>query len=184
MQKHKKIINDSDMEVKMGRLNILLCSIVVLSVLFFSGCSTSEESTSKEGEKIIPPQDTVHTAVKPEMKKEEKTDTVNIVDAQKTQKPPYQQTEISKPPEQEVPAGNYAVQVGAFKSKESAERFAELPKERFPGRIIIVPDEDNQMFKVLIGYFRAKEEARAFRDEINQKYPAEYKDAWVTEIKK
>ena len=38
------------------------------------------------------------------------------------------------------------------------------------------------LFKVLVGNFAVKDDARRFRDEILQKYPAEYKDAWVTEI--
>ena len=169
----------------MNRIIVLLFSIVLFSVFCLLGCSSSEETTSGQEEKtVVSPKDTVETALKPEIKKEEKTDTLNIMDAQKTQKPPYQPAEVSKPLESEAFECDYAVQVGAFKNKESAERFADISKERFPGRVLITTDENDMMFKVLIGYFKVKEEARVFRDELNQKYPAEYKDAWVTEIKK
>ena len=64
----------------------------------------------------------------------------------------------------------------------TAHRAAGLAKERLGKDAVIITDKTSNLLKVMVGAFATKEEARSFRDEMVEKFPAEYKDAWVTEI--
>jgi len=78
-------------------------------------------------------------------------------------------------------SGGYAVQVGAYKMQDNADRVAELAKERFGKQVYTYPDKTSGLFKVMVGNFITKDEARRFRDEMAQRFPSDYKDAWVSE---
>ena len=78
-------------------------------------------------------------------------------------------------------AGKFSVQVGAYSLVENANRVATLAKDRFGKNVYTIPDPQAGLVKVYVGDFASKDEARRFRDEMAQKYPLEYKDAWVSE---
>jgi len=82
----------------------------------------------------------------------------------------------------QLPAGKFAVQVGAYKQQENAERVASLAKDRFGKNVYTIPDAASGLVKVYVGDFASKDEARRFRDDMALKYPLDYKDAWVSEI--
>ena len=161
----------------MNRMEKLIFVLCFISALVLYGCASSEESTEK---KETPPpvvQKPSDQAPSPQPEIATKVDTVHVVNVQTSPKPSYEPTPTNEPA-----AGNFAVQIGAFKMQESAERAAVLAKERFGKDVTTLPDKLNNLFKVLVGSFTMKDDARKFRDEILQKFPAEYKDAWVTEI--
>ena len=82
----------------------------------------------------------------------------------------------------QLPAGKFAVQVGAYKQQENAEKVASLAKDRFGKNVYTIPDAASGLVKVYVGDFASKDEARRFRDDMALKYPQDYKDAWVSEI--
>jgi hypothetical protein len=83
-----------------------------------------------------------------------------------------------------LPLNKFTVQVGAYQSRQSADRTAGLAGDRFTRNIYTFYDAEGNFFKVFIGVFDSKEEARRFRDRMAQQYPQDYRDAWVAELKK
>jgi cell division septation protein DedD len=81
----------------------------------------------------------------------------------------------------QMPTGKFSVQVGAYKQQENADRVASLAKDRFAMSVYTIPDATGGLVKVFVGNFATKEDARKFRDDMAQKFPLEYKDAWVSE---
>jgi cell division protein FtsN len=167
----------------MSYKKMFIFSCYLFATLLLIGCAASEKSSEK---KETTPAPTVpkppEEPPKPEPKLSEKVDTVNV-DVQTAKKPAYPEIVFAPPfvlPEK--PSGKYAVQIGAYKMADNAERVAALAKERFGKSVITIPDKVNALYKVMIGSFVTKEDARAFRDEITQKFPIDYKDAWVAEI--
>ncbi len=162
------------------RFSIMLC---VVASLFFIGCSSSEEATDKQE---TPPPAEVQKAPEAVIVKEEppvikKIDTVNV-DIQNQQKPIYEPTPTPPPlPENQIPAGKYSVQIGAYKMPDNADRIASLAKERFNLNVYTSVDKADNLYKVMIGDFNSKDEARNFRDEMARQFPSDYKDAWVSE---
>ncbi len=155
---------------------IIICTII--SSIYFIGCATSEESTTKEESTqpaATPPQKPAETA----STAPSKADTVNVVNVQTSPKPAYEPAQSTAPA---MAKGNYTIQIGAFRQQESADRAAGLAKERLGKDAVIITDKTSNLLKVMVGAFATKEEARSFRDEMVEKFPAEYKDAWVTEI--
>jgi cell division septation protein DedD len=161
-----------------GILLIALCLVLL-------GCSSSEESAEKQ-ETAPPPSPQVEKAPpKVEAAAAPKVDTVSV-EMQNTQKPPYE----SKPapvvsPGIRPPAaltGKFAVQVGAYKMPDNADRVAALARERFGRNVTSVFDKVDNLYKVMVGDFLTKDEARRFRDTMAERYPSDYKDAWVSEL--
>jgi len=106
-----------------------------------------------------------------------KSDTLNV-NAQNTPKPVYD----SRPQTKAEPTGKYSVQVGAYKMADNAERIATVARERFGKNVYTIPDKSTDLYKVMVGDFMVKDDARRFRDDMVQKYPGDYKDAWVYEV--
>ena len=116
-------------------------------------------------------------AEKPSQSLQTKSDTLNV-NAQNSPKPVYD----SRPQKKAEPAGKYSVQVGAYKMADNAERIASLARERFGKSVYTLPDKSTDLYKVMVGDFMVKDDARRFRDDMVQKYPGDYKDAWVCEV--
>ena len=99
---------------------------------------------------------------------------------QNTKKPDYQ------PQDQTQPAAGttvtYTVQVGAYKMQDNAEKIGSLAKDRFNRGVNVVFDNASGLYKVMIGSFTSKDDARQFRDQMVQQFPADYKDAWVSDV--
>jgi len=165
----------------MKRRQTLFLVICIITGIVLFGCATSEESSEK--------QETVTPAAAPMEKTPQKTepvvspkiDTVNV-DRQNTQKPDYEPKTAPQTHPAQMPSGKYAVQIGAYKMPDNAERVAALARERLGKNVYSVHDENDNLYKVMIGDFPTKEEARRFRDVMAEKYPSDYKDAWVSEI--
>ena len=152
------------------------CCLIFYFVFSSWGCGSSEETSSTQETK--PPQEAAARA------------------AQETKTPPTVDTlstgvkELPKPVNDSrapvsaatLSSGKFSVQIGAYKMPDNADRVAALAKERFGMNVYSVRDIVDDLYKVYIGDFTAKEEARKFRDEMVQKYPTDYKDAWVSEI--
>jgi polyhydroxyalkanoate synthesis regulator phasin len=66
--------------------------------------------------------------------------------------------------------------------QDNAERVAALARERFGKNVYTIPDRLSDLYKVMVGDFTVKDEARRFRDEMVQRFPSDYKDAWVSEL--
>ena len=168
----------------MNRLSIIIVCFWIAAVLIIGGCSSSEESTKqKESPTSTTTQQPPEETIKTEAAAPAKTDTVNVVNVQDTPKPTYEPntTQQTGSPSA-TSAGVFAVQIGAYKTEENAERASALAKERFGLIVQTISDKSDLLFKVLVGSFSTRDEARKFRDDITQKYPLDYKDAWVKDM--
>ena len=160
----------------MNRISAVMLG-VSLVVLSFAGCSSSDQSGGQQESQSAPPAKTAPTSAEEVTKK---SDTLNV-NVQNTQRPAYNQQSPSGT--QPVPAsGKYSVQIGAYKQAENADRIASLARERFGKNVYTIPDKANDLYKVMVGDFAVKDDARKFRDEMVQKFPNDYKDAWVSEL--
>ena len=143
----------------------------MIGLLVFVGCGSSNESASKD--QTTP----ASTTTQQQTASTTGTETAPRSDTVKTQ---------GYDPHSSIPtqttAGKFAVQVGAYKQQENAERVASMAKDRFGKNVYTIPDAASGLVKVYVGDFASKDEARRFRDEMALKYPADYKDAWVSEI--
>ena len=151
------------------RASLVVC--IVASAFFAGGCSGSKGSS---GEKTG--SSTVQTPGEPASKGDQggaaRADTFDVK-VDNTKRPAYDQS--GQP-------GNSAVQIGAYQKQENADRAAALARERFAVSVSTMLDKTSGLYKVLVGSFTTKDDARRFRDEMVQKYPNDYKDAWTTEI--
>ncbi len=147
----------------------ILIFALACGILLLMGCSSSKQA-STTGEVAAPPQ--TEKAAPP-------VDTLTV-DTRNAEKPAY---ESRTPPSTAPvpPAGKFTVQVGAYKMPDNADRIASLAKERFARPVYTILDKADNLFKVMIGDFLTKDDARRFRDDMVQKYPSDYKDAWVSE---
>jgi cell division septation protein DedD len=160
----------------MNRFSAVILSVSMVVVLL-AGCSSSEQSGGQQESQSTPP-----PASAPPSSGEvtKQSDTLNV-QVQNTQRTVYDQQSPSST--QQPPAsGRYSVQIGAYKQAENADRIASLARERFRKNVYTIPDNVNDLYKVMVGDFAIKDDARRFRDEMVQKFPNEYKDAWVSEL--
>ncbi len=159
----------------MRTLSMLIIGIVLGIAVILAGCSSSQEGEKDRAEKVQPPP-SPKPEEQPAVKIEQpKGDTVTV-DRQSTEKPAYEPTRNS------APTGKYTVQIGAYKMPDNADRIAALAKERFTRPIYTFQDKKDNLYKVMIGDFMTKDDARNFRDQMEQQFPTDYKDAWVSEV--
>lgn len=77
----------------------------------------------------------------------------------------------------------FVVQIGAFTTKERAEKFAQDSKAKIDKEIIITYSESNNLYLVQISpFFRSRQEAELVRDEL--KVIPEFNDAWILTVNK
>lgn len=158
----------------MNLLKASLTLVAVASALFAGGCSGSKESSGdKSGSTTV--QNPPEAGAKGDNAGAARTDTFDV-NVDRTKRPAYEPSTSSGQ------AGNYAVQIGAYQKQDNADRVAALARERFPVGVSTILDRSSSLYKVLVGSFTTKEEARRFRDEMVQKFPSDYKDAWTTDI--
>ncbi len=152
---------------------------VIAGILLCSGCGSSD-ATSKD-----------HAAEAPAGSGQKPPEQSKAESATKDQTPPVDKKasgQTSYDPHASVPTattalptGKFSVQIGAYKQQDNADRVAALAKERFGLNMYTIPDAASGLVKVYVGEFATKDEARKFRDDMAQKYPIDYKDAWVSE---
>ncbi|MBI1806301.1 MAG: SPOR domain-containing protein [Ignavibacteria bacterium] len=158
----------------MKHVTVLLLWLLISCTLVILGCSSSQESSEKQGNTEPPP---VQSSPKTDVGVIPKVDTLNV-NKETTPKPSYEPKSISQ---HGLPTGRFSVQIGAYKMPDNADRIASLAKDRFGKNVYTTIDKNDNLYKVMIGDFMTKEEARGFRDEMVQKFPSDYKDAWVSE---
>ena len=78
----------------------------------------------------------------------------------------------------------YSVQVGAFRVPSNADRCQKLVTQRFKFRAVNFYDKAIKMYRVTIGDFTKKKDAFAFWRSLKEKYPKDYADSWVAEMRK
>jgi cell division septation protein DedD len=166
----------------MNPVKWILIGCCIAAMLALAGCGSSEES-NKESTPPPAASKPPEQVTKPEAAVPPKVDTVNVVNVQTAPKPTYEQnaqTQQSTQPSSQT--GTFAVQIGAYKTEENAQRAASLAKDRFGLAIQTISDKTDLLFKVMVGSFMTRDDARKFRDDITQKYPLDYKDAWVKDM--
>ncbi|MFN3873036.1 MAG: SPOR domain-containing protein [Ignavibacterium sp.] len=132
----------------------ILLLLVILNVIHLS-CTASQSSTD-ENEKIY---------VFDEQKNNEK------IDVKKGGEFPN------------IEETYFVVQIGAFTTKERAEKFAEMSKSKISKEIIITYSENNNLYLVqLTPFYKSRQEAELLRDEI--KLIPEFNDAWIVTVNK
>jgi cell division septation protein DedD len=161
----------------MRTLFVKLAAITVASALLFyiGGCTASEEAEQEEGVKQEAPAPT-----QPETKTTVKKDTTEV----KVVPPANVQPEQETKPAPTAPATVYAVQIGAFETEANASRAEQTIKARFTNPVRRYFDETTKLYKVSVGSFSTKDQALEFRKMLNEKYPGEYRDAWIVEMQK
>ena len=169
----------------MKQIRIFFVSLCFLAAILLAGCSSSQESSEqKESTPPQPAQKVPEESPKPEPKITPRADTLNV-DVKNDQRPAYEPKPAPEPTEQVMPRGGYTVQIGAYKMPDNAERIASLARERYGAKsVFTIIDKMDNLYKVMVGDFTSKDEARRFRDEMAQRYPGDYKDAWVSETSK
>ncbi len=153
------------------RTPVMIAFVLVAALL--AGCGTSQQTAAPAPQSIPPVSQ--EPAAKQQPKPADKVDTLEVStqDSRKTDYPPAPPASVT---------GSFAVQAGAYKQQESADRVASLARERFARPVTVQFDNTAGLYKVMIGSFPSKDEARRFRDQIVAQYPTDYKDAWVSEV--
>lgn len=138
------------------RIRILIYISVLFALIYLAGCSSSEEAT----------------------KEKNKNSDVYIFD----EVPSDTTVDLSEP--EGFPPFNkeyYVVQIGAFTSKDRAEKFAEDSRIKLQMDTNISFNPDVNLFVVqLKKQFKTRKEAENMRD--NLRTMNEYKDAWVLSV--
>src|SRR5260221_1846136 len=151
-------------------MNVFKSPLIVLlaaAAFIAGGCSGSKgSSTGSTGST------TSQTPSEPASTGAAKSDTFDVK-VNNAKKPPY---------ETAGQQSGFTVQIGAYQKQENADRVASLARERFTVTVNTILDKTSGLYKVLVGSFTTKEQARSFRDDMVQKYPSDYKDAWTTDI--
>lgn len=157
---------------------LLVCTLISFALLLI-GCSSSQQSSEEQRGTETPPvqKPPEQSPPKPEVSVTPKVDTLSV-NKETTPKPSYEEKATSS---HSLPTGRFSVQVGAYTMPDNADRIASLAKERFGKNVYSTIDKGDKLYKVMVGDFMTKEEARSFRDEMVQKFPSDYKDAWVSE---
>ena len=165
----------------MNNIRILISATVVFASMAIVGCSSSKPASNATEQNSIPPP----SATPQQEARHDRVDTLEV-QTQDKQQPSYQSQSNPPPAPSSASAtaaspGTYAVQVGAYKAQDAADRIAQLAKERLGRGVNVTYDGARNLYKVTVGTFLTKDDARSFRDEMVRKYPADYKDAWVAE---
>ena len=74
----------------------------------------------------------------------------------------------------------YSVQIGAYRLKSNLERNYALCLKRFKQPIIKFYEPGIKMDRLCVGHFATAKEAKNFAKSIQEQYPKEYKEVWVT----
>lgn len=77
----------------------------------------------------------------------------------------------------------FVVQIGAFTTKDRAERFAQMSKTKLNRELIITYSENNNLYLVQLNpFYKNRQEAELVRDEL--KNLPEFSDVWIVTVNK
>jgi cell division septation protein DedD len=183
----------------MKRTPYYLALSLLFSGLLFWGCSSSEETESKEEKQpprefkqVEPQKETLPKTDAPDMEKPEMPSTEKNVPADQQNKPDAgQQQRESTPVEKEQPqqqqphAGSgammWSVQIGAFKAESGAFQLVNDAKNKFKQPVYKQYDPISGFYKVTVGSFQMKDQASQFKVEVQAKG---YQDAFLVEVRR
>ncbi|MEK6571948.1 MAG: SPOR domain-containing protein [Bacteroidota bacterium] len=155
--------------------NFLFIGAAFALVLYVGGCTASEEAEQEEGMKTEAPAEK-----QPDAKATMKKDTAEVKVLPPAKSEPVKEAIPPAP----TPVTLFGVQVGAFENAENAARIEQTLKARFTQTVRKYYDEATKLHKVSIGSFATRDQALEFRKMLHEKYPGEYKDAWIVEVQK
>ena len=131
-------------------------------------CSVSQEAEYEDEYDLEPPFEKVTV----------KKDTAGV----RVITPQVSEAEKAPRPITLTPGSMYAVQIGAFEIVENADRVEQLAKLRFALPVRKSYDWMTSFYRISVGSFATKDEALEWRKILNERYPGEYRDAWVVEV--
>ncbi len=138
-------------------MNRLLVLIIAVSCYYLAGCASSQETQSTGAGK----------------------DSVYVFDS-------APDTEADDIPALEYPDMGmtyYVVQIGAFTTKDRAQRFSEESKQLLPFDVKTSFSRQNNLYVVQISnYYTSRPEAEAVRNDLWKK--EKFRDAWILTIYK
>lgn len=145
-----------------------------LSLVLVTGCGRIPEA-EEAGAPTPPAPPPVTAQPSPHMQFETRTDTVST---EKTRHKPGAQSTNREP------QIRYMVQVGAFKVPNNASRVQTIARARYHLPVLNDYNTAYSLYQIRIGFFESREDAYKFRQRMQQEHPADYKDAWVVQLKR
>jgi len=142
-----------------------------LIALAFSGCGSSGDTQEIEAPSSQPPV----MKQPPGMEFETKTDTIAMEKSRVDS--------LARPHPRDVEV-RYMVQVGAFKDPHYASIVQSTARDRYHLPTINDYNTTLALYQIRLGFFETREAASAFRQRLLKEYPADYKDAWVVQLKR
>ena len=153
------------------------------------GCSSSENAAEDEVVTEVVAVDTVVTASPmhlPEVKKQEKGKSApqrfsvqaDTVDVQRKKRQGSSPSSISV--KASAPKKFYTIEVGAFRLQSNVNRHKEELGKRFKLPVRVLFDSTLKLTRVCVGTFSTKSFAVDFINSMQQQYPNEYPDLWVS----
>lgn len=146
-------------------------SSAYLVCLILAGCGSIPETEDT----AVPPAPPPAVKQTPRMQFETKTDTVAL---EKPQHRPGVQRGSREP------QIRYMVQIGAFKDPQYASSVQTTARARYHLPVLNDYNTAYALYQIRIGFFEKREDAYKFRQRMQQEHPADYKDAWVVQLKR
>ena len=78
----------------------------------------------------------------------------------------------------------FMVQIGAFKDPQNASRIQTLARQRYHLPVLNDYHPTLALYQIRIGFFETREAAYTFRGRMHKEFPADYKGAWVVQLKR
>jgi cell division septation protein DedD len=131
-----------------------------------AGCGTGEEAarhTERESPEIPPRMFEI------------RTDTVDAVEGPRTS--------TERDSTDETGTG-FALQIGAFRDPRNASAAQTAARSRFEVPVTNEYNVASALYYIRAGFFRSRAEASLFRESIVRRFPAEYSDSWIVEVKR
>ncbi len=136
----------------------ILGLMIFIILVYLTGCSTSQQTTQST---------------------ETGKDSVYVFDS----KPDTTTSEVPALEYPDMGMTYYVVQIGAFTTKERAQRFADESKQSLPFNVKISFSQQNNLYVVqLADYYTSRSEAESVRNELWK--DEKFKDAWILTIYK
>ena len=132
--------------------------MIFIILVYLTGCSTSQQTTQST---------------------ETGKDSVYVFNS----KPDTTTSEVPALEYPDMGMTYYVVQIGAFTTKERAQRFADESKQSLPYNVKISFSQQNNLYVVqLADYYTSRSEAESVRNELWK--DEKFKDAWILTIYK
>ncbi len=186
----------------MKRISYYLTLGLLCSGLTFWGCSSSEETATKEEKQparefkqVEPQKETLPKTDTPDVDKQEMPSTEKNIPADQQKQPEVKpqtksvkqsgDTEPQYEQQQQQQTGSaalmWSVQIGAFKAESGAFQLVADAKNKFKQPVYKQYDPVSGFYKVTVGSFQMKDQASQFKTEVQAKG---YQDAFLVEVRR